>query len=633
MSFTPALYSDPTHQKFNLQVILLPLLLALCMIIAACSSITLPADGHGTATITPSDRLIAGSRETIIITFTVGAGGIPVGGGVMLGLHHMSKFQDLQIDHADKTGYMTVEGETTNNFALEWHPGYVPREVIPAREDYLFNHCLIATVTKSALLPGEQVRFVLGANGNGVTVQRTTEQTAEFHIMTDGDADGVYMGIEHQPIVAIVANVAHHLVATVPATIIKNVPFEMRLRAEDEFFNLATNYNGKVTVYGPKGQPIAHNIPLSQGTARLEVSVTDSGPQRFRLDDGSLTGRSNPARSFDKPPEYSIFWGDLHGHSSLSDGLGDTADDYYLFARDIAYLDVCALTDHGVAHWDEQIAAVQEFYDPGNFVTLLAFEGGGKDGHMLLFFRADDEEPISVRPFSYEVDVKHMIEQYGTDGRLITGPAHFTGLGNSKTYPFGSFDERIMRFVELYSMKGASEYPMNPRPLARGQGEKEDFVQSAYAKGLQFGVIGTSDNHDSHPGRNVATGYPGGLAAFYAKELTREAIWDAFWNYRVYATSFDRIYVEFTVNGHIMGSNLETTAQSLIEYYVIGAEDDLEVFLIRNNTVIRKDSSSTGHLQVSYKDNTPVGNNFYYIRVVQNNGERAWSTPVWVERR
>ena len=135
MSFTPALYSDPTrllcyheskmslYTKFNLQVILLPLLLALCMIVAACSSITLPADGHGTATITPSDRLIAGSRETIIITFTVGAGGIPVGGGVMLGLHHMSKFQDLQIDHADKTGYMTVEGEKTNNFALEWHPG------------------------------------------------------------------------------------------------------------------------------------------------------------------------------------------------------------------------------------------------------------------------------------------------------------------------------------------------------------------------------------------------------------------------------------------------------------------------------------------------------------------------------
>ena len=79
--------------KFSLQVILLPLLLALCMIVAACSSITLPADGHGTATITPSDRLIAGSRETIIITFTVGAGGIPVGGGVMLGLHHVSKFQ------------------------------------------------------------------------------------------------------------------------------------------------------------------------------------------------------------------------------------------------------------------------------------------------------------------------------------------------------------------------------------------------------------------------------------------------------------------------------------------------------------------------------------------------------------
>ena len=328
------------------------------MMDTAYSSITMPADGHGTATITPSDRLIAGSRETIIITFTVGAGGIPVGGGVMLGLHHVSKFRDLQIAHADKTGYMVVESKTADNIAIEWHPR-VPRVVIPDPKDRYFYRSLIARITKSALMPGEQVRFILGANDKGVTVQTTTEQTAEFHIMTDGDADGVYMGIEHQPIVAIVANVAHHLVATVPATITKNEPFEMRLRAEDEFFNPVTNYNGKVTVYGHKGQLLAHDIPLSQGTARVEVSVTDSGPQRFRLDDGKLTGRSNPARSFDKPPEYSIFWGDLHGHSGLSDGLGDTADDYYLFARDIAYLDVCALTDHGVAHWNEQIAAVQ----------------------------------------------------------------------------------------------------------------------------------------------------------------------------------------------------------------------------------------------------------------------------------
>ena len=98
----------PIVSKFIWQAI--PLLLALCLIVTGCSSIFFHKDGHGTATITPSDRLIAGTRETIIITFTVGAHGIPVGGGVMLGLHHMSKFQDLQIDHADKTGYMAVGG-------------------------------------------------------------------------------------------------------------------------------------------------------------------------------------------------------------------------------------------------------------------------------------------------------------------------------------------------------------------------------------------------------------------------------------------------------------------------------------------------------------------------------------------
>ena len=43
-----------------------------------------------------------------------------------------------------------------------------------------------------------------------------------------------------------------------------------------------------------------------------------------------------------------VLWADLHGHSAFSDGTGPP-EDYFLYARDVAALDVAALTDHD--HW------------------------------------------------------------------------------------------------------------------------------------------------------------------------------------------------------------------------------------------------------------------------------------------
>ncbi len=590
-------------------------------------------DGEGIASIEPAKRLVAGAVATVTITVTVGESGIPVGGGVMLGLHHASRWRDLQIEAADKRGYMTVTDGRADNFELEWHPWWVPKEAIPEIGDSIFHRCLIARVKRTALVAGDEVKMILGGNGQGITVQSTVEKTAEFHVMTDVDGDGVYKGLARQPIVEIVASEAHHLVGSLPSTIVSGEAFDLQIRAEDEFFNMSTGYSGRVTVRIAGGEVIAKAVRVTDGVARVELETGRVGPLKLELSDGRLAGWSNPARVFETAPGYRTYWGDFHGHTSLSDGLGDTANDYYAFARDVADLDVCALTDHGVPDWEQTRAAVKKFYEPGKYVTILGLEGPSSEGHMLLLFRDPDEEPISAWPSTHDAYVAHVLEQYGVDGRLITGPAHFASAGNGESYPFGTFDERIMRFVEIYSMSGTSEYPTNPRPMAGGEGAKEDFVQSGLARGLRFGLIGTSDNHDSHPGRNVATGYPGGLVAIRATELTREAIWDALWNRRVYATSFDRIYLEFTIDDHVMGSSLTASGPTRVNYYVAGATQQIEVFLIRNNEEIRADRSENGVVEVSFEDEAPAGQSFYYVRAVQSNGERAWSTPIWVARK
>ena len=155
-------------------------------------------------------------------------------------------------------------------------------------------------------------------------------------------------------------------------------------------------------------------------------------------------------------------------------------------------------------------------------------------------------------------------------------------------------------------------------------------MQAGLEMGRRFGVIGSSDTHASNPGRSIWGHYKGGLVAFMAKKLTREAIWKALWNYKVYATSFDRIYVEFTINGHEMGEEITAKGKCKIKYYVIGKTDYIEVLLIHNNKEFRVDSSKNGVVEVEFEHTPTKDDNFYYLRVVQDNGERAWSTPIWV---
>ncbi len=79
-----------------------------------------------------------------------------------------------------------------------------------------------------------------------------------------------------------------------------------------------------------------------------------------------------------------------------------------------------------------------------------------------------------------------------------------------------------------------------------------------------------------------------------------------------------------------MGEEITAKGKCKIKYYVIGKTDNIKVFLIHNNKEYRVDSSKNGVVEIDFELAPAKGNNFYYLRVVQDNGERAWSTPIWV---
>ena len=150
-----------------------------------------------------------------------------------------------------------------------------------------------------------------------------------------------------------------------------------------------------------------------------------------------------------------------------------------------------------------------------------------------------------------------------------------------------------------------------------------------------MGVTAGSDSHAGRPGLSnwsrVTRTYNGGLTAVFAKEKTRESIWKALYERRCYATTGPRIYLEFSINGYPMGSELNANKRKL-DIYCIGTYFVFQIEVIKNNRTIHRTESNSPECRFSFDDIAEREEDFYYIRIIQQDKEMAWSSPIWVRK-
>jgi len=167
-----------------------------------------------------------------------------------------------------------------------------------------------------------------------------------------------------------------HIVA--PMEVEPGVPFELRLAVMDQSCNAASGYEGIVEFYGDDdGAKRFESAKVNGAHAVIgNFKLHTLGFHRIHAVDlnNKLLGVSNPIRV--RKGAGKIFWGELHGHSELSDGNG-TPDEHYAYARNTALLDFACVTDHDkhlYAHpdrWQTAIAKVREHSCEGKFIAFL----------------------------------------------------------------------------------------------------------------------------------------------------------------------------------------------------------------------------------------------------------------------
>jgi len=370
-----------------------------------------------------------------------------------------------------------------------------------------------------------------------------------------------------------------------------------------------------------------------------EVSFDEPGIHRIEVTRGDITATSNPILVTEQAPEYGIYWGDLHthhGHSYTTDD-GEWINENHAYARDVMGLDFATESvkapPHELDHdalWEVQQRACREYTD-GAFVALLGFEwmGDSATGHHNVYVDGCELEPGSATFAGLEEDLWPYMESVEAEtGYSIVSVPHassYTGFN------WRERDDRLRPVAEVYSEWNTSMSEELPGSVPEG-----------LRAGNRLGFIAASDNHDGWLGNGLAMkDAPGGIGAILAEELTATGLLEAMQDRRTYATTGERmlLQVEVEEGGDVYPPGSEVQAGEPRLRWLAGGTDTIERVEVWVTSELSREpaavlmSWSPDALDAEGTVSLPWGHSpvVVWVEVTQADGEKAWSSPFWIE--
>jgi hypothetical protein len=587
-----------------------------------------PSDGGGRVWLEEEpDRTRAGGVGTWTLVYEAGPDGIAVGGMLFLQVSPFWGWSTPQVAAEEAPGYTTVATDA---------------EGVTLEAETLGQQLLGVRVGGRRLESGERVRMVYGAGPRGAHADTYAERGSRFWVSVDGDGDGIRGLLPDSPMVDVAPGPPARLALSLPSVTRPGETVRLNVAVLDGVGNAWPAVVGELALSlagGDARLPATVRLSLEdRGRVVVEVTAAAEGTVSVEAHGpGTLRGVANPLVVSPTLPR--VYWGDLHGHSGLSDGTG-TPEDYYRYARDVAALDVAALTDHD--HWGMQPLSenpdlwegirvqTAAFHEPGRFVTLLGYEWTSwLHGHRHVLYFEDEGRILSSVDPAFESPLQLWDALRGQPALTI---AHHTAGGPIATNWEIPPDPELEPVTEVASVHGSSEADDSPRLIY--QPVDGHFARDALDRGYRLGFVGSGDGHDGHPGLAHLASPNGGLVAILADVLTREAVLEALRTRRVYATNGPRILLHATLDGASMGAALDADGGRSRSLEVLAvAPGALErIDLVRSGRVVRT-FAATGEREMRLEEpiaGLEVGE-YLYVRVVQVDGGAAWSSPFFVD--
>jgi hypothetical protein len=346
--------------------------------------------------------------------------------------------------------------------------------------------------------------------------------------------------------------------------------------------------------------------------------------------------------------EYRILRGDLHRHTSLStDGVGDgSLWDFYRYALDAASLDFSTVTDHqggGPSYnWWKTQKSSDLFQVARRLTTLYAYERSVPypNGHRNIVFTKRGIPILPIDP----------AEQTGPDNpgtirsasrvlpylRQNDGIAFRHTTATDQGTDWQDHDNTLEPLVEVYQgHRMAYEHEGGPRGATaeklytqRSGYRPAGFLWNALAKGYRLGFEAASDHTSTHIS----------YSCILTTGTSRRDLVDAMRKRHSYGAT-DNIVLDFRVEAdgreYLQGDEIPVTNRYALRVNVLGTGAIRRVAVIHNESYAYEVApNGERKAEFIYMDTHPVtGENRYYVRVEQVDGNLAWSSPVWVQRK
>lgn len=589
------------------------------------------------------EQVVAGQRQTLTLTVKIGPTSLSQGGRVAVYFPISVGGYAVRRELACFQG---PDGQTGYGSRITAHASRNDCELrtLVHSTGSVFT-CIELIVTKGELGHGDTVEILIGDPSCDPPIINEKSKSFPFRVAIDYAGDGTFRPILPHPTVKTVGNRAFYLRCFAPATPRKGEAFSVRVVASDvQNHNASHFHRGKLRLEASDGQiggtTEADLSEKCHGTIAVPgVAVSDDGVTRIRVVDeaNSLMGQTNPICPGAAPEGLSLYFGEIHSHTEISDG-GGLPEENFVWARDVEGLDFAALADHfedGQSYnytpedkWRITQEVTEAFNEPGSFVTLLGYEIGTLEAHRNVYFDDGVGRMIVEGPGGERVTMDNVFPKLeGADYILIPHAPKFHGINWHRPH-----EPETQRLIEICSAWGVSE-----------EGGPKS-VRHALDLGYKFGFTGGTDNHCAEPGNPDI----GGITGVYAPELTRRGIFEALKERRTFATNGPRMILTFNVNGAFMGteSTIDAGEARVLCGRAITCDAIEGVDVIRNGEVVRTlDGNGQADMAIEWRDSEALAGLlperelsderfcYYYLRVRIVNGGVGWSSPVWVHAR
>jgi len=385
--------------------------------------------------------------------------------------------------------------------------------------------------------------------------------------------------------------------------------------------------------------PTAVNINYSGAISFSSVGLSDLKEQ--------LSGNSNVA-----PPSgpLNFYYGNLHAHSSYSDGNKDNtllipADDYE-FAKSSLCFDFLGLSEHNHTAAGMQLADWQPGRTQASAATTSTFVGmygmewgvisGG--GHVLVY---GVDSLIGWDPGQYQIYVPKSIYR-GTGGLFDIINRHgnnaFATLAHPNTTDYndllnGTYDIAADDAIVGTAVESGPAFSTNITYSDPGTSLSYlGYYKNMLSRGFHLGPTIDHDNHNLTFGRTTRS-----RLVVMAPTLSESSLLDGMRKMRFYASQDCGAKVTYAINDQPMGSIVTQAGAPTITLSSITSNTVTSVVVMygvpgSGVAATQLTSSSSGTLTFTDNGLSNLSQRYYYLDITESDGSRIITSPIWYSR-